>query len=85
MLCPIWGCSRNGQPLEAYGVVAPGVDMTPPQYMLAQLPASRVLDPPEDSRQYSSVWNNDAIGTGHARSTLGSAQVRHFPAQFPPF
>ena len=49
--------------------------MTPPQYILDQLPASRVLDPPEDSRQYSSVWDNNAVGTGHARSTLGSELV----------
>jgi hypothetical protein len=29
-------------------------------------------NPSEDSRTYSSVYNNDAIGTGHARSMLYS-------------
>ena len=29
---------------------------------------------PENLRTYSSVYNNDKIGTGHARSTLNSAQ-----------
>ena len=30
---------------------------------------------PEEARSYSSVWNGNAVGTGHARSTLGSAQA----------
>merc|ERR1712054_333275 len=30
---------------------------------------------PEASRTYSSVWNSDATGSGHARSTLDSAQA----------
>ena len=30
---------------------------------------------PEDKRTYSSVWNNDAIGTGHARSMINSDQA----------
>ena len=29
---------------------------------------------PENKRTYSSVYNNDKIGTGHARSTINSAQ-----------
>ena len=29
---------------------------------------------PEDKRTYSSVYNNDKIGTGHARSVINSAQ-----------
>ena len=29
---------------------------------------------PENKRTYSSVFSNDKIGTGHARSTLNSAQ-----------
>ena len=33
------------------------------------------LNPPEASRSYSSVYVNNAIGTGHARSTLGSEQA----------
>lgn len=32
------------------------------------------IDPPEISRTYSSVWKNNAIGTGHARSMLASPQ-----------
>ena len=34
-----------------------------------------LLNPPESSRSYSSVYNNDAIGTGHARSMLDSLQA----------
>ena len=30
---------------------------------------------PENKRTYSSVWNEDAIGTGHARSVIDSAQA----------
>jgi hypothetical protein len=37
-----------------------------------QLP---ILDPDETSRSYSSVWNGDDIGTGHARSCLFSPQA----------
>ena len=32
-------------------------------------------DAPESARTYSSVWVNDKIGTGHARSTLDSVQA----------
>jgi hypothetical protein len=32
-------------------------------------------NPPEASRTYSSVWGNDAIGTGHAQSMLDSQQA----------
>jgi hypothetical protein len=31
-----------------------------------------VLNNPEEARSYSSVWDNNAIGTGHARSMLHS-------------
>ena len=34
-----------------------------------------VVNPPEDRRGYSSVYNNDKKGTGHARSTLDSPQA----------
>jgi len=30
---------------------------------------------PENARKYSSVWGNNAIGTGHARSTINSDQA----------
>ena len=33
------------------------------------------LNPPEASRWYSSVWDDNAIGIGHARSMLGSEQA----------
>ena len=33
------------------------------------------FNPPETSRSYSSVHAGDAIGTGHARSMLGSEQA----------
>ena len=29
---------------------------------------------PENKRTYSSVWNNEKIGTGHARSVINSPQ-----------
>jgi hypothetical protein len=34
----------------------------------------KILNPPEHSRSYSSVWGNDALGHVHARSTLDSQQ-----------
>ena len=41
----------------------------------SQLPSiERVLNPPEEARQYSSVWEGDPIGEGHARSMLDSPQ-----------
>ena len=33
------------------------------------------LNPPESDRSYSSVYNNDPVGTGHARSMLDSLQA----------
>jgi len=33
---------------------------------------SNHVNPPEVSRTYASVWNGDAIGTGHAQSMLDS-------------
>ena len=33
------------------------------------------LDPPERDRTYSSIWDNDAPGTGHGRSMLDSPQA----------
>jgi hypothetical protein len=38
-------------------------------------PVDQELNPAEGQRSYSSVHSNDAIGTGHARSTLDSAQA----------
>ena len=34
-----------------------------------------VLNPPDSLRSFSSVWINDAVGTGHARSMLDSPQA----------
>jgi hypothetical protein len=34
-----------------------------------------ILNPTEANRSYSSVYLNDAVGTGNARSTLDSAQA----------
>jgi len=33
------------------------------------------VNPSEQARAYSSVWDNNAIGTGHARSMLDSLQA----------
>jgi len=33
-----------------------------------------ILDPLEENRSYSSVWKNNAVGTGHARSMMASKQ-----------
>jgi hypothetical protein len=35
----------------------------------------KALNPAESARSYSSVWTNDAVGTGHAQSMLDSAQA----------
>merc|ERR1712185_126728 len=37
--------------------------------------AGHVVNPPESSRRYSSIWGDNAIGTGHARSMLDSSQA----------
>ena len=34
-----------------------------------------ILNPPEEARSYSSVYGDDATGTGHARSMLNSPQA----------
>ena len=34
-----------------------------------------IQNPPETSRKYSSIWDNNVIGTGHARSVIDSAQA----------
>jgi hypothetical protein len=54
----------------------------PDVLVLIPLPACRttaieyaVLNPDENARSYSSVWDNNAIGTGHARSMLDSPQA----------
>ena len=36
---------------------------------------SRLMNPPELSRSYSSVYGNQLVGTGHARSMIDSAQA----------
>ena len=38
-------------------------------------PIVEALNPAEDQRSYSSVFDNDAVGTGHARSMLDSDQA----------
>ena len=38
-------------------------------------PVGDTLNPPEEARHYSSVWEGDAAGTGHARSMLDSQQA----------
>lgn len=34
-----------------------------------------ILNPPEESRSYSSIWDNNTIGIGHARSMIFSPQA----------
>jgi len=46
------------------------------KYAMAVVPYSMripILDPPEENRSYSSIWGNNAVGTGHARSMISSA------------
>jgi hypothetical protein len=44
-------------------------------FFVAPLRKGTVRNPDETLRSYSSVWGNDAIGTGHARSMLDSLQA----------
>ncbi|CAK0901714.1 unnamed protein product, partial [Prorocentrum cordatum] len=37
--------------------------------------ASSTLNSAEGDRKYSSIWDNDALGTGHARSAINSEQA----------
>jgi len=39
------------------------------------LPKYEIVNPLEKDRSYSSVWAGDGIGTGHARSMIGSPQA----------
>jgi len=43
--------------------------------ILCQIACPKELNPNEGKRRYSSVYNNDLQGTGHARSMLDSAQA----------
>ena len=43
--------------------------MMPEEYTIARAGVA------EDMRSYSSVWSNEAVGTGHARSTIDSPQA----------
>ena len=71
---------------EALEDITTEENSSPSNFILAQgvgvtgregsgLTANTVLNPPELDRSYSSVYNNDAIGTGHARSMLDSLQA----------
>jgi len=52
------------------------IDSHAPSHQPSQLPSiERVLNPPEEARQYSSVWDGDPRGQGHARSMLDSQQA----------
>ena len=46
-----------------------------PRLVKGQCTSSTLLNPPESSRSYSTIWANEAIGTGHARSMLNSVQA----------
>lgn len=48
------------------------------KYAMAVVPLSMripILDPPEENRSYSSIWRNNAVGTGHARSMISSVMA----------
>jgi energy-converting hydrogenase Eha subunit E len=52
------------------------IDSHAPSHQPSQMPSiERVLNPPEEARQYSSVWDGDPRGQGHARSMLDSQQA----------
>jgi len=51
--------------LRAALLVKPGVEPTP----------SHMFNVPEDQRSYSSIWDNNAIGTWHAMSMVDSNQA----------
>lgn len=39
------------------------------------IPCYKEINPEESKRSYSSIYNNDLIGVGHARSRLDSVQA----------
>jgi len=53
-----------------------------PKQMSLDCPQS-LLNPPETRRSYSSVYNNDAIGTGRARSMLDGPQAWSAGRKYP--
>ena len=60
--------TENADYLTAQGISTSGSEGS-------GLTGNTVLNPPELDRSYSSVYNNDAPGTGHARSMLDSLQA----------
>ena len=73
------GGSALEQFLDALGVAERrGVCRKLLAYVAADVPRSSehwILNPPEADRTYSSVWGDNALGTGHARSMLDSPQA----------
>jgi hypothetical protein len=58
--------------MRLHGVLACACDyLCAPAFFGADV---EVVNPAESARSYSSVWDNNAVGTGHARSMLDSAQ-----------
>merc|ERR1712232_971943 len=76
----------NAVPQNVMGFPIQGASLDSGGQLSSSFPASGVLDddgepkdmlednPAETSRTYSGIYSNDAIGTGHGRSMLGSAQ-----------
>ena len=87
--CGDSGCHKLGQPLVEVPVVyccpscayesdTPalcGTHTSEACVAVGLCPRDTTLDPPEEARSYSSVWDSNEIGEGHARSALGSAQA----------
>lgn len=64
----VWGC--EGRDFSKYKIYRDSDNGA--VYVLEELGKYEVDNPPEQKRSYSSVWGNQAVGTGHARSTLNS-------------
>ena len=62
-----WGL-RPGQKVSLLHEVV----HTPRSRPLSDNSSISFRNPPESARSYSSVWDNNAVGTGHAQSMLGS-------------
>jgi len=59
----------------AHGSHGPSCPFKNGDFVLCCRAGVKVLNPAESARSYSSVYDNDAVGKGHAQSMLDSAQA----------
>jgi hypothetical protein len=70
------GATQGGSPSTKGDIAIDSLDLwTPLSDVSVTCAVTAEINPAEQSRSYSSVWGNDAIGTDHARSMINSGQA----------